>query len=107
MASDIPCVGFDYLGDLMSSVMCDNYEKTKEMVSGLIGMGHERILFLAGEDNFVTEERLRGYADAFRAAGKERLPFVRASYTNPELCFEMTTELYPKYCPTAIIYPDD
>ena len=107
MASDIPCVGFDYIGDLISGVMCDNYEKTKELVAKLIEMGHERILFLTGEDNYVTEERQRGYADAFRQAGKDRLPCVRASYSNPDLCFEMTQKLYPQYKPTAILYPDD
>ena len=37
----------------------------------------------------------------------ERLPCIRASYSNPELCAEMTTELYPKLKPTAILYPDD
>lgn len=107
MRSDIPCVGFDYLGDLMSGVMCNNYEKTKELVTKLIEMGHERILFLTGEDNYVTEERQRGYADAFRQMGKERLPCVRACYSNPDLCFEMTKKLYPKLKPTAILYPDD
>lgn len=107
MSSDIPCVGFDYLGKLMSGVMSDNYAKTKELVSKLIETGHERILFLTGEENYVTEERRRGYTDAFREAGKERLPCVRACYTNPDMCFEMTKKLYPKLKPTAIIYPDD
>ena len=107
MTSDIPCVGFDYLGDLMSGVMCNNYETTKELVTKLIEMGHERILFLTGEDNYVTEERKRGYADAFRQMGKERLSCVRACYSNPDLCFELTKELYPKFKPTAILYPDD
>lgn len=107
MSSDIPCVGFDYLGDLISGVMCDNYEKTKELVTKLIEMGHERILFLTGEDNYVTEERKRGFADAFRQTGRERLPCVRACYSNPELCYELTEKLFPELKPTAIIYPDD
>ena len=107
MKSEIPCVGFDYLGDLMSGVTCDNYEKTKEMVTKLIEMGHERILFLTGEDNYVTEERKRGFSDAFREKGKEWLPCVRACYSNPEMCFDMTLKLYPEIKPTAILYPDD
>lgn len=105
--SDIPCVGFDYLGKLMSGVMSDNYAKTKELVLKLIEMGHERILFLTGEDNYVTEERKRGYADAFRQMGKERLACVRACFSNPDMCFEMTGKLYPEFKPTAILYPDD
>lgn len=105
--SDIPCVGFDYLGKLMSGVMSDNYAKTKELVLKLIEMGHERILFLTGEDNYVTEERKRGYADAFRQMVKERLACVRACYSNPDMCFEMTGKLYPEFKPTAILYPDD
>ena len=107
MRSEIPCVGFDYLGNLIPGVMSDNYEKTKQLVLKLIEMGHERILFLTGEDNFVTEERKRGYADAFRQAGKERLACVRACYSNPDLCNEMTAKLYPELRPTAILFPDD
>lgn len=109
MASEIPCVGFDYIGDLISGVMSDNYEKTKELVKRLIEMGHERILFLTGEDNYVTEERKRGYTDAFREMGnpRQRLPYVRACYSNPDLCNELTQKLYYDLKPTAIIYPDD
>ncbi|MBD5632556.1 MAG: LacI family transcriptional regulator [Clostridia bacterium] len=107
MCSDIPCVGFDYLGNLMSGVMCDNYQKTKQLVTQLIEMGHENILFFTGEDNFVTKERKRGFADAFREKGKERLPCVRACYSDPDLCYELTKKYYPELKPTAILYPDD
>lgn len=107
MNSEIPCVGIDYIGKEISGVMSDNYEKTKELVSRLIEMGHERILFLTGEDNYVTFERMRGYADAFKEAGKDRLSCVRARYSDPELCSKMTAELVPQLKPTAILYPDD
>ena len=105
--SDIPCVGFDYKGDKMPGVMSDNYEKTKELVSKLIEYGHEKILFITGEDNFITRERQRGYTDAFNEAGKDRLPCVRARYTDANLSGELTKQLYPDLKPTAIIYPDD
>lgn len=107
MHSEIPCVGFDYLGNEISGITSDNYEKTKELVLKLIEMGHERILFLTGEENFVTSERTRGYADAFREAGMDRLSCVRASYSNPELSRKLTKELVPALKPTAILYPDD
>ncbi len=107
ITSDIPCVGFDYLGNLMSGVTCDNYEKTKDLVGRLIEMGHEKILFITGEENYVTEERKRGFADAFRQRGKEWLPCVRACYSDPEASFEATKKLYPEFKPTAILYPDD
>lgn len=107
MGSEIPCVGFDYMGTEISGVMSDNYQKTKELVSTLISMGHEKILFLAGEENFVTFERTRGYADAFREAGKDRLSYVRAKYSDPELAHALTMKLLPELKPTAIVYPDD
>ena len=107
MMSDIPCVGFDYMGELMTGISSDNYEKTKELVSRLLQMGHERILFLTGEDNYVTRERVRGYADAYREAGKDRLSCVRASYSNPEQSYKLTLQLLPELKPTAILYPDD
>ncbi len=107
MISDIPCVAIDYAGGLIPGVTSDNYEKTRELVSRLIGMGHERILFLTGEFNFVTEERKRGYADAFREVNKERLPCVEARYYDADLSAEYTEKYYPALKPTAIIYPDD
>lgn len=107
MGSEIPCVGFDYLGNDISGVTSDNYEKTKELVARLIEMGHRKILFLTGEDNFVTFERMRGYADAFKEAGADRLSCVRASYSDPEVSRKLTLELYPKLQPTAILFPDD
>ncbi len=107
MMSDIPCVGFDYIGDLIAGVSSDNYEKTKELVSRLLEMGHERILFLTGEDNYVTRDRVRGYADAYRETNKNRLSCVRVSYSNPEQSYEATLRLIPELKPTAILYPDD
>lgn len=105
--SDIPCVGFDYLGDEITGVTSDNYEKTKELVSTLIGMGHERILFISGERNYVTDERIRGYTDAFAEAGIDRLSCVRSTYSDPEASYALTVKLYPSMKPTAILYPDD
>ena len=105
--SDIPCVGFDYKGDQIPGVMSDNYEKTKELILKLIEFGHEKILFITGEDSFITRERRRGYTDAFRQVGKERLPCVRARYTDANLSAKLTKQLYPELKPTAIIYPDD
>ncbi len=107
MTSDIPCIGLDYSGELISSVMSDNYEKTKELVLKLIEMGHERILFLTGEDGYVADERKRGYADAFKQVNKERLPCVRVGYYNLEACAEATKKFYAELKPTAILFPDD
>ena len=105
--SEIPCVGFDYLGDEITGVTSDNYDKTKELVSKLIEMGHEKILFITGESNYVTDERMRGYADAFLEAGIDRLSCVRAKYADPDTSHDLTLELYPRMKPTAILYPDD
>ena len=107
MMSDIPCVGFDYIGDLITGVSSDNYEKTKELVSRLLEMGHERILFLTGEDNYVTRDRVRGYAVAYREMNKNRLSCVRVSYSNPRQSYDTTLRLVPELKPTAILYPDD
>ncbi len=52
-------------GKQYSSLTVDNYRGACAMVRHLVGVGHRRIAFISGpENNFESEERLRGYRDS-------------------------------------------
>ena len=56
-------------GDEHIAFAIDNYGGARAMVAHLAGLGHRRILMLAGPaNNFDADERLRGYHDALRHA---------------------------------------
>ncbi len=57
----------------------DDHGGALAMTRHLFSVGHRRIAFIAGPTgNFAADERLRGYRDAFAAAGIEREAIVLA-----------------------------
>ena len=109
LESDIPAIGFDYMGNKIAGVMSDNYEKMYELTSGLIERGHERILFISGEKNFVTSERCRAFEQALQDMGlPQHYACIEGAYCNPQLCYDLTAKLLREGArPTAIIFSDD
>lgn len=108
--SDIPAIGFDYIGNKIAGVMSDNYEKMYELVTGLIGRGHARILFIFGEKNFVTSERCRAFEQALSDAQiPQNFMCIEGAYCNPQMCYDITKKVLKegRDLPTAIIFPDD
>ena len=110
IASPLPSVGFDYGGDSMTSVTSDNYASAKSLTSHLMKLGHRNIVFLHGEDNYPTRERIRGFLDAFEEAGEEapRECLVEAKYLDKESVKNITSNLLKRINPpSAILFPDD
>jgi LacI family transcriptional regulator len=108
--SDLPAVGFDYLGDKASGVTSDNYEKMYELTSYIAGLGHKKIIYIKGEDNDVTALRVNGFFDALKDAGIASRPetLISGKYYAHEYMNELTKKLLSgDDKPTAIIYPDD
>lgn len=108
--SSIPKVGFDYLGDQMTGVFSDNYEKMKEMTKHLIKLGHRDIVFVHGEFNDVTNLRIKGYMDALSEA---QIPFrdtmlEESRYLDKASVRNVTSNILRRInVPTAIMFPDD
>jgi LacI family transcriptional regulator len=107
---DIPKVGFDYLGNQMTAVGSDNYEKMKLMTKYLIDLGHRNIVFIHGENVGITPRRILGFTDALREAG---IPctdsmLIPTRYLNVDAVKNITYRLLSSANPpTAIMYPDD
>jgi len=74
-ALSVPIVALDRpLEKPCTSVLCDNYESSRDAVQHLIEHGRRKILCLGGEPNLHTiRERARGYEDAMRAAALKPL----------------------------------
>jgi LacI family transcriptional regulator len=67
----IPSVMVDRLPDVaLDGVGVENRQSLAAMVAHMVGHGHERIGFLAGQSNFTTAlERADGFRDGLRAHG--------------------------------------
>jgi DNA-binding LacI/PurR family transcriptional regulator len=94
----------------ISWVNNDNVTACYEATRHLIGLGHQRIGFLGGDENLmVTSDRLRGYHQALEEAGfptDRRLMFA-SSFVEQGGYLGMTRLLALPDRPTAVIASDD
>ncbi|MCR4562037.1 MAG: LacI family transcriptional regulator [Bacilli bacterium] len=108
--SNIPKVGFDYLGEKMTGVTSDNYNQMKILTNHLIKLGHKNIVFVHGEENRVTAIRIQAFKDALAEAG---IPFdermlEESRYMDEQSIANITSNILHRVnVPTAIMFPDD
>ena len=110
LASPIPKVAFDYVGDGVSSVSSNSKHDMHDLTEYLLSLGHRDIVFLHGEDGEVTRLRIEGFRSAIEEAG---IPFredmlVEGRYFDIEGAKDLTKKILAReHRPTAIMYPDD
>ncbi len=108
--SEIPSVGFDYMGSQCSGVSSNNSEKMKELTELLIKLGHRQIKYFCGSENYVTAQRIEGFKAALDEAGISCSPdmITEVDYLDPEKSFDATEFMIEREKHfTAVIYPDD
>lgn len=108
--SDIPTVGFDYVGNAISGVFSDNYEKMTLLIEHLIELGHRDIIFIHGEDNEITKARIKAFQDTLvrHRIGFDPAMLVQGQYCDINGMHDKTLEILSRpHRPTAIMYPDD
>lgn len=108
--SDIPSVGFDYVGDKMPGVYSDNYNLMFRLTEHLIRLGHKNIVYIAGDINPITAGRVEGFKGALSKHGVKFYNdmVIQSKYVDFEDIELITADLLKrKYAPTAIMYPDD
>lgn len=105
--SDMPTVGFNYVGDRISGVFSDNFGAMKELVDHILRLGHKKVAFMHGEHNPITARRMLAFND--KIAGRDGdYRLIEGKYYNVEFAREMTKKLLSSPDrPTAILYPDD
>ncbi len=108
--STIPVVTIDCVFNNTSSIISDNVNGMKELISYVIRRGHSKIAYIYGEDTSVTQNRLASF---HRTCEKFEM-FVpdeylkHGNYHDPGSVVKATRELLAlKNPPTCIMYPDD
>lgn len=74
---EVPTVFLDReeVSEHMSSVVLNSYIEGKMAGEYLISLGHRKLAFIQGvDDNYDSEERMRGFQDALRTANLELKP---------------------------------
>ncbi|HBD06108.1 MAG TPA: LacI family transcriptional regulator [Firmicutes bacterium] len=109
--SDIPSIGFDYVGEHMSGVYSNNYDLMYELTTHLIKLGHRRIVFVCGDDSEITSSRIEAFKNAM---SDNDIPIysdylIRTHYLNSEELISEVKKLFSSNSekPTAIMCPDD
>lgn len=104
------CIGHDPLHPDVSSVDVDNYEGAYRAASHLLGLGHQHIgIVLGNEDLPETGERLSGVRSAFNDAGLElRTDLVAIGDYSPGVGHSITRDMINRHPNlTAIFYASD
>jgi len=91
-----------------SSIRVDNYGGAFAMTRHLIGLGHRRIVFVAGpEGNHDASERQRGYRDALRRQGGSRALEIPGDFREETGYRAAPQILRARPSPTAVFAAND
>jgi LacI family transcriptional regulator/LacI family purine nucleotide synthesis repressor len=108
--SDIPIVTIDYMFHNKTSIISNNVQGMRDLVTHIYSKGHRKIAYIHGENTSVTQNRLASFYKTADELGLS-IPdeYVReATYRNTRKSYERTLELLAlPDPPTCIIYPDD
>lgn len=114
IGSDIPVVVVDPREEILLSmadcVSSDNYSGMYELTSEIISKGHKNVVFVTGEDYYVTHERVKGFK---KALADNAIPFsdqmiVRGNFYNLSAVADNVLKILSyDNNPTCIIFSDD
>jgi Transcriptional regulators len=108
--SEIPTVTIDYIFNGHCSVISDNVQGMRDIISYVYSKGHRKIAFIHGEDTDVTKYRLSSFYKRMEELNLS-VPdeyVLPASYHIPKDSGVQTRKLLElNNPPTCIIYPDD
>lgn len=110
VSSGIPVVTIDYEFNDCGSVISDNVQGMRDLVTHIHSLGHTKIAFIHGEDTAVTRNRVASFFRTCKELGIE-VPeeyVVNGFFHDPASSALATRKLMGlKDRPTCILYPDD
>ncbi len=108
--SNIPLVTIDHVFNNKTSIVSDNINGMKDLLTYVYECGHRRIAYIHGLESSVTNSRLSSFYRTAEQLGLD-IPdeyVLEAPYRSTEGTAKMTERLLDmKNCPTCILYPDD
>ena len=108
--SEIPTVTIDHVFNNRTSILSDNIQDVRDLVTYIHNCGHKKLAFIHGEDNAITQKRLASFYTTCAELGIS-VPdkYVRpAIYHDPSSSATATIQLLAMADrPTCIMYPDD
>lgn len=108
--SEIPSVGFDYMEDAMIGVHSNNYNLMYKLTQHLIDLGHRNIVYISGDENKITANRIFAFKNALKNNNIEynSSMVIKSQYVNFKDINQIVLELLKRdVVPTAIMFPDD
>ena len=108
--SNIPLVTIDHVFNNRTSIVSDNINGMRDLLTYIYECGHRRIAYIHGLDSAVTNSRLSSFYRTAEQLGLD-IPdeyVLEAPYRSTEGTAKMTEKLLDlKKPPTCILYPDD
>ena len=108
--SGIPVVTIDYEFNNCGSVMSDNIQGMRDLVTHVYNLGHRKIAFIHGEDTAVSRLRIASFYRTCADLGIQIPPeyVIQAHFHDTARSERETIKLMElKNRPTCILYPDD
>lgn len=110
VSSGIPVVTIDYEFNDCGSVISDNVQGMRDLVTYIHSLGHTKIAYIHGEDTAVTRGRIASFYRTCKELGIE-IPeeyVIAGHFHDPAYSGIATRKLMElKDRPTCILYPDD
>ena len=108
--SNIPLVTIDHVFNNRTSIVSDNINGMRDLLTYVYECGHRRIAYIHGLDSAVTNSRLSSFYRTAEQLGLD-IPdeyVLEAPYRSTEGTARMTQKLLDmKRPPSCILYPDD
>lgn len=108
--SDIPCVTFDYKSPDAYSVTTDSDEAMEQIVDYLYQLGHRKIVYIHGENVYITWQRIEGLRKALSKRGIEltREMLAEGKYYSDKTGYKVMNDILDGWREaTAVIVCDD
>ncbi len=108
--SQIPVVVIDHNYDTVSSILSENYKGLVMLTQHLLNLNHKDILYLHGQETYVTKQRIQAFKDTLTDNGIEPTSdhLLEGAYYDKETVMKKTMEVLRRdKRPTAIIFSDD
>jgi DNA-binding LacI/PurR family transcriptional regulator len=108
--SDIPKIAVDYSDALIGCVMTDCDKSMSLLYNHLYDLGHRNIVYMHGEDKYVTNARINSLRKAMALKGETLNPeaLIQSQYYSLQGGYQSMQEVLVRSSrPTAVIASDD